>query len=226
MIRKLLNGVRSIIWRSLGVDYRDLRTAVRDTRPGNTFDRQDWIRMGEFSFENGARAERFSDREQLEIGRFCSIADDVYFLCGAGIHTVADVSTFPLVDHLFDAQEQVTIGGERRTAAEWNAQMAYSRGPIRVGNDVWIGMRATIQSGVTIGDGAVIMAGAVITKDVPPYAIVGGVPGRVIRYRFAPDIIERLRKIAWWDWDADTIRARVADFYLPVEEFAAKYDAS
>jgi hypothetical protein len=74
-----------------------------------------------------------------------------------------------------------------------------------IGNDVWLGASCLVLKGVTIGDGAVVAAGAVVTKDVPPYAIVGGVPARVIRYRFPDAIIDRLRKVAWWNYDAASL---------------------
>ncbi|MNI40841.1 Chloramphenicol acetyltransferase [compost metagenome] len=79
---------------------------------------------------------------------------------------------------------------------------------IVIGNDVWIGANAVILPGVTLGDGAVIGAGAVVTKDVPPYAIVGGVPAKVIRYRFTPEEIEVLLRIKWWEWEIEEIKSK------------------
>lgn len=91
-----------------------------------------------------------------------------------------------------------------------------------IGNDVWIGMYAIVNRGVKIGDGAVIASGAVVTKDVPPYAIVGGNPAKVIKYRFDPEIIDKLLKIRWWDWDNDLIKKRIKDFY-DINSFCEKY---
>ena len=98
------------------------------------------------------------------------------------------------------------------------------KGQILIGNDVWIGSGVTIFGGVRIGDGAVIAAGAVVVKDVPPYAIVGGNPAKIIKYRFPEETIERLRRIAWWDWDGEKIRECREDMYGEVEDFAIKYD--
>lgn len=98
------------------------------------------------------------------------------------------------------------------------------KGQVLIGNDVWIGDDVTILGGVRIGDGAVIAAGAVVVKDVPPYAIVGGNPTKIIKYRFPEETIERLRRIAWWDWDGEKIRECREDMYGEVEDFAIKYD--
>lgn len=81
-----------------------------------------------------------------------------------------------------------------------------NRGDIVVGNDVWIGYEAVVMAGVTIGDGAIVASRAVVTCDVPPYAIVGGVPAKVIKYRFDPATVESLLAIKWWEWPAETIR--------------------
>ena len=83
---------------------------------------------------------------------------------------------------------------------------------IEIGNDVWIGSRATILEGVNIGDGVVVAAGAVVTKDVPPYAIVGGVPARIIRYRFDEETIQNLLKMKWWEKDQEWIQNHADDF--------------
>jgi len=114
--------------------------------------------------------------ERLSIGHFCSIADDVKFLLG-GNHAHDVVSTFPFQTKYFATLE------------------AGSKGPITVCDDVWIGFNSTILSGVTIGQGAVVAAGSLVTRDVPPYAIVGGNPAKVLKYRFEPEVIEKLRKL-------------------------------
>lgn len=111
--------------------------------------------------------------ERLSIGHFCSIADDVKFLLG-GNHAHDVVSTFPFQTKYFATLE------------------AGSKGPITVGDDVWIGFNSTILSGVTIGQGAVVAAGSLVTRDVPPYAIVGGNPAKVLKYRFEPAVIEKM----------------------------------
>jgi len=127
----------------------------------------------------------FSKGDTVRIGRFCSIAPGVAILVG-GEHYIDWVSTYPFM-LLF----------ERARSLPWHIP---TKGDIVIGHDVWIGMNALLLSGVTIGNGAVIAAGSVVTKDVAPYSIVAGVPARHIRFRFDPDTIEALQKIAWWDW--------------------------
>lgn len=92
-----------------------------------------------------------------------------------------------------------------------------------IGNDVWLGKNVTVTNGANIGNGVIAAAGAVITKDIPDYAIVAGVPARVIRYRYTPMQIESLNRIAWWNWTEEEIRERYHDFYLPIDDFINKY---
>ena len=92
-----------------------------------------------------------------------------------------------------------------------------------IGNDVWLGHDVVVQAGVTVGDGAVVGAGAVVTKDVEPYTIIGGIPGKKIKDRFPDEIKADLAKIAWWNWSREELEANYADFRLPIEEFVAKH---
>lgn len=95
---------------------------------------------------------------------------------------------------------------------------------VTIGHDVWIGHGATVLPGVTVGNGAVIGAGAVVSKDVAAYTIVGGVPAKLIRERFAPETAARMESLSWWDWDHDRLFAALADFRaLEAEEFVEKY---
>lgn len=134
---------------------------------------------------------QWDDRTRLSIGKHCSIAKDVAILLG-GEHRTDWVTTYPFNQFFRDAEG---IMGH-----------PHSKGDVIIGNDVWIGMGATILSGVTIGDGAVIAAHSLVTKDVPPYAIAGGNPARIIRLRFPEEVICRLQAIAWWDWPIEKIR--------------------
>lgn len=98
------------------------------------------------------------------------------------------------------------------------------KGQLIIGNDVWIGMDVTIHGGVRIGDGAVVASGSNIVTDVPPYAIVGGNPAKIIRYRFSQEIIEKLRRIEWWNWSSSIIENRKEDMVGEVLDFSLKYD--
>lgn len=139
-----------------------------------------------------------------DIGKFCSIAAGVRV--GLGRHPVAFVSTHPA---FYSPSQPVA-----RTFAREEAFHPIQR--TTVGHDVWIGENALILDGVTIGTGAVIGAGAVVTRDVAPYAIVGGVPARVLRPRFDGDTARRLLESAWWEWDEASLRERARLFQDPV----------
>lgn len=138
--------------------------------------------------------------DKLKIGKFCSIACGAKFLFTSGNHTLRSLSTytFPIF------YEEWGLDTKNIRDA-WD-----NKGDIVVGNDVWIGYEAVILSGVTIGDGAIIGSRAVVTKDVPPYTIVGGVPARAIRKRFDEDTIARLKALQWWNWDEEKISGSIA----------------
>ena len=141
------------------------------------------------------------NHDRLVIGRFCSIACGAKFLFNAANHTLKGLSTYPFPIFFEEWGLSSDVGD---IAAAWD-----SKGDIIIGNDVWIGYEAVIMSGVTIGDGAVIGTRAVVTKDVPSYTIVGGVPARTIRRRFDDDTVRRLQDLRWWDWEEDRIRRNI-----------------
>jgi acetyltransferase-like isoleucine patch superfamily enzyme len=145
-----------------------------------------------------------------KVGRFCSIGNET--IIGTWSHPTDLVSTYPG----FYSGNQHTINVRRdETVKEIN--------PVIIGNDVWIGHRAIIVGGVTVGDGAIIASGAVVTKDVEPYAIVGGVPARVLKKRFSQTTIDRLLQLKWWDATEDTLRKH-ADLFGDPEAFVEQFD--
>lgn len=123
---------------------------------------------------------------KLRVGAFCSIAEGVQIFLG-GEHRSDWVTTYPFIDFWHAGRN---IQGHPT-----------SKGDVVIGNDVWIGQEAIILSGVQIGDGAVIGARSVVSKDVPPYGIVAGNPARLVRFRFDEKTIHQLTKVAWWNWD-------------------------
>lgn len=136
------------------------------------------------------------NRDRLVIGKFCSVACGAKFLFNSANHTLSSLSNYPFP--IFYDEWSLDKKDIRRA---WD-----HKGDIVVGNDVWIGYEAVIMAGVHIGDGAVVAARAVVTKDVPPYTIVGGVPARAIRPRFDERTTERLQRLRWWDWPVEKIR--------------------
>lgn len=138
--------------------------------------------------------------DKLKIGKFCSIACGAKFLFTSANHTMRSLSTYPFP--IFFEEWELDA---KNICEAWD-----NKGDIVIGNDVWIGFEAVILSGVTIGDGAIIGTRAVVTKDVPPYTIVGGIPAKPIRKRFDDETIAQLEALNWWDWDEETIRNNIS----------------
>jgi acetyltransferase-like isoleucine patch superfamily enzyme len=168
------------------------------------------IAVGRHTYYHGDPFVLYSDADRIEVGSFCSIAREVRIL-GGGEHATDLPSTYPLRTFL-----------TRRGSGNWDV---CPRGPTRIGNGIWIGFRALILSGVTIGHGAVIGAGAVVTKDVPAFAIVAGNPAAVVRYRFDARTIERLVALDWWNWPDKRIVELERYFYGDVQVFLEKAEA-
>ena len=137
--------------------------------------------------------------DRLVIGKFCSIACGARFMFTSGNHSMRSLSnyTFPI---FFDEWEL----DAKNIRDAWD-----NKGDIVIGNDVWIGYEAVIMSGVRIGDGAVIGTRAVVTKDVPPYTIVGGLPAKPIRRRYDEETAARMEKLRWWDWPEAQVRRAI-----------------
>ena len=140
------------------------------------------------------------NNDKLIIGKFCSIACGAKFMFTSGNHSLKSLSTytFPI---FFDEW-----GLDSKNICDaWE-----NKGDIVIGNDVWIGYEAVVMSGVKIGDGAIIGTRAVVTKDVPPYTVVGGVPAKQIRKRFDDKTIEKLQSLEWWNWNEDKIKRNIS----------------
>jgi acetyltransferase-like isoleucine patch superfamily enzyme len=146
--------------------------------------------IGKHSYGNNLKVYSWNEGSTLRIGVYCSIAHDVEIFLG-GDHRTDWVTTYPF-NVLWPSANH--IKGHPR-----------SKGDVVIGNDVWIGAGATVMSGVTIGHGAVVAARAMVTKDVPPYAMVAGNPARIIKMRYDDDTIRRLLGVKWWDWEEEKI---------------------
>jgi virginiamycin A acetyltransferase len=189
----LQNGV-SVIGCSLG-DY------VSVQKPSHIHN----CSIGSFTYiaENG-------NLSLCTIGKFCSIGPNL--LCGWGVHPIKGISTSPAF------YSTTTPNGFSLSARD----KIQERIPITIGNDVFIGANVTILDGVTIGNGAVIGAGAVVSKDIPPYAVAIGVPITIVSYRFQTEIIEKLQKIEWWNFERDELK-EVEKLFLEPDKFIEKF---
>lgn len=169
-----------------------------DTIPINEFS-PSIVSVGKYTYGE-LNVVDFNHNSHLKIGCYCSIAQHVSFLLDVE-HNTDTISTYPFNAKLLN-------GGEEAT----------SKGDIIVDDDAWIGYGATIMSGVHIGQGAVVAAGAVVTKDVPPYAIVGGVPAKVIKYRFEPDMIKELLKVDYSKLTKEMVQEHIDDLYVKLTD--------
>lgn len=158
-----------------------------------------------------------------KIGRFCSIAENVRIVIGN--HPTTDfVTTFPSFYYNTESQIGYTFHEGTPIFKGLNKfPIGEKKYHVIIGNDVWIGCNCLILEGVMIGDGAIIGAGAVVTKDVPPYSVVVGVPAKVIKYRFSEKQIRALEKTHWWDWPIETIKKRYLAF-SNIDDFLLKYN--
>lgn len=181
-----------------------LKKAWRKKNPHNTT-----VMAGRFNIEDvevgkctyGAiQVINWGKGQKLYIGNYCSIAGEVMFILN-GDHYTGNISSFPFKVKCMGAPYE-----------------AVSKGDIVVEDDVWIGYRSTILSGVRIGQGAIVAAGSIVTKDVPPYAIVGGNPAKVIKYRFDEEMIKELMKIDYSCLDEATIKEHIDDLYAPLKD--------
>lgn len=160
------------------------------------------------------------------VGAFCSFAS------GCDVtenHPVDYISTHPFMYAGSEVNSVFSITYEEYEGAAWYFPGVKPRGhaknlsKIKIGNDVWLGRNVIITNGANIGNGVIAGAGTIITKDVPDYAVVVGVPARVIRYRYNPEQIQKLNVIAWWDWPDELIRERYSDFFSSINDFIDKY---
>lgn len=163
------------------------------------------VKVGNYTYGN-LYVHISNTERQLTLGNYCSIAENVCFVLNSD-HPLHSISTFPFKTKVLGLSNDEAI----------------SKGDIIVDDDVWICYGATIMSGVHIGQGAVVAAGAVVTKDVPPYAIVGGVPAKVIKYRFEPQIIEELLKVDYSKLTKEDIEKHIDDLYTELKDPSQLY---
>lgn len=197
-MNKWMFKLRHFLWRLLGMDYTHVLKVI-----DKVYLKEDkFVSRDSKSYDNDAVVYRWTN-ESISIGKYCSISYDVKFVVDDGKHQYNTITSYPFKSN----------------------QISGKRG-IEIGNDVWIGLGCTILYGVKIGDGATIAAGSVVTKDVAPYTVVGGVPAKLIKEKCSREEAKQMQEIAWWSWDTELIESRVDDFKLPFSEFISKYSRS
>ena len=192
----------------------DPSASLRDTRLGRYCEVGARTKLAECVFGDYSYVANDSDIIYATLGRFCSIAAQVRI--NPGNHPLERVA----LNHFTYRSAAYGLGDDDADFFAWRRDHH-----VTLGHDVWIGHGAVVLPGLRIGNGAAIGAGAVVTKDVPPFAIVVGVPGRVLRFRFTPEVIAALERIAWWDWPHEVLGERLGDFRsLGAEAFCRRYD--
>jgi virginiamycin A acetyltransferase len=168
-------------------DYTYYDTSFTDDKPEN--------------FENTNVLYFPANNSKLKIGKFCCLANECKFMMSGAQHTLNSLTAYPLFWNFISDPEVKNYFDILPDKSTYHKEYADTV----VGNDVWIGYDALIMPGIKIGDGAVIGARSVVTKDIPPYSIAAGNPAKIIRKRFDDEIIDKLLAIQWWDWDMEKI---------------------
>ncbi len=191
----LKEKIRFYLWRILGIDYSHVLKVVDDV-----YLKEDiYTIIGPHSYNNHARVYRWSDAP-LVIGKYSAISYGVKFIMDDGKHKKDVVSSYPFKNNKIEGDEGIIIG-----------------------NDVWIGMNATILYHVKIGNGVTIAAGSVVTQDIPDYCVVGGVPAKIIKRKCTEEEAAMMNQIAWWDWEDKKVEECHADFQLSIPQFIKKH---
>lgn len=173
-----------------------------------------WVADRGTYFDRNVNIISWSDNYKIKVGKYCSIGRDCNFFLHAN-HRADWITT-----------SSQLWGPVTPEIADLHMSMGHPtcKGDIEVGNDVWIGAKSTIMSGIKISDGAIVAAGSTVTKDVPPYAIVAGNPAKVVKYRFTEEQIEKLTNIKWWDWNEDKIKEVAMELWsIGIDNFIKKY---
>jgi phosphonate metabolism protein (transferase hexapeptide repeat family) len=187
---------------------------VRDSRFGAYCEIGARTKVAESSFGDYSYVVNDADIIYSEIGRFCSIAAQTRI--NPGNHPLDRVA----LNHFTYRSSAYGLGEDDVGFFDWRRSYR-----VTLGHDVWIGHGAIVLPGVSIGTGAAVGAGAVVTQDLPPFAVAVGVPARVLRFRFAPQIVAALQRIAWWEWERAQLADTLQDFRrLDAEAFCRKYD--
>lgn len=196
-----------------GVTINDL-AKVRSSKFGKWTYVDERARVTESFMDDYSYILRDSEMIYTQVGKFCSIAPL------ARINATNHPMWRPSINNFTYRSQQYDLGDNDQDFFNWRRSQ-----PVEIGHDVWVGQGVIILPGIKIGTGSILAASAVVTQDVPPYTIVGGIPAKIIGRRFPKEIEEALLRIEWWNWNHDTIKERMNDFRgEDINEFCKKYD--
>lgn len=197
------------------VPYIHPTASVLNSKLGNYVEIAEGTNILESSFGDYSYTARFADIAYSTLGKFVNVAAFSRINPGEHPHHRASLHHFMYRSSYYWPEET-----DEQFVFDWRRSR-----PVHIGNDTWIGHGAIIMKGVNVGNGAIVASNAVVTKDVPPYAIVGGLPAKIIKWRHPREIADRLEAMAWWDWDHEKLRLALPDFRaLSAEAFIEKYE--
>lgn len=192
----VIKQIRNFLWKILGIDYQHILKVIDYVY----LNEDKFTHIGYKSYSNNALVFRWTD-SPIIIGKFCSIGDNVRFIVDQGKHNSNAATSYPFPSYPEGEKSGITIG-----------------------NDVWVGQSSILLPGIKIGNGVTIAAGSIVSKDIPDYCIVAGVPAKILSYKCTIEEASKMNKLAWWDLPQPQLDAMINDLRMPIPLFLAKYD--
>lgn len=215
----LKNFIKKVLWNLLGNQYW---VYLKNQKSLYLNDFKN-AKIGKYTYNNGAIVWQWGEKSELVIGNYCSIAHQVQFILDSGHHDLFKLTSFPIIQQFYEPKEELTYKGKKVTRNNIRKEYPWNKKGIHIGHDVWIGANSIILPNVNIGNGCIIMAGAVVTKSFDDFSIIAGVPAEKIGVKIAEEYQKEFSSIGWWYWEKEKVKLHIEDFNLEVSEFILKH---